>query len=78
MYPDKGGETIPGSVAIVQEIPKIKLENWGAMSRTFAVYPQDEKAPNPTDSTIQAIITVLSVLNAAINRKVVWHKNEML
>lgn len=41
------------------------------MSRTFAVYPQDEKAPNPTDSTIQAIITVLSVLNAAINRKVV-------
>ena len=78
MYPDKGGETIPGSVAIVQEIPKIRLENWGAISKTFAVYPHDEKAPNPTDRTIQTIMIVLSELNAATERNAIWQRNEIL
>ena len=78
IYPDKGGEIIPGIVANVDEIPVIILENWGAISSEFVVYPQEAKAPNPTDKTMHTIIGIGVERNPAAMRKNIWQINAKL
>lgn len=58
MNPVSRGLTIPGTVAIVFDTPKMILENCGAISNGFTMNPVDENAPiviqNTTSTTQMA------------------------